>query len=636
MPIDDRTHDQLERRLADVDLAAYVAARRAVAPYHPSPVDWQDQVLYFLLLDRFSDGREGAPGRPPFAFAADAYRADRRGWLGAGDGWCGGTLAGLRGKLGYLQRLGVTTIWVSPVFKQTPTSGSYHGYAIQNFLDVDPHFGTRRDLKDLVDEAHRLGLYVILDVIINHTGDVFAYTADRPWALAWDGTRYPVRGFRDALGQPTLPLGDVSGEPGVWPDGAVWPAELQSAATFTRRGEIRNWDYDPEYLEGDFYSLKDIDHGFHLRDPDGARLTDHFERRPALDHLVEVLKFWITYADVDGFRIDTVKHLERGATRFLVVELKEYAATLGKENFFLLGEITGGRAQAFDTLEQTGLDAALGIDEVSDKLEFLAKGYRDPQEYFGLFRNSVLMNKGSHTWYGRHVVTMFDDHDKVGRAKVRFCGDRENDPASKDASYRALPVALALNLLTSGIPCLYYGSEQAFDGAQWRWEREADGHDDERCLRECMFGGAFGSQQSTGRHFFDESHPVYRLVATLAAERRGSLALRRGRQYLRDISDGGAPGTFGPPALIGGEIRSIVPWSRLFGGEEVVVAVNTDVRSRRAAWVTVDRIIHPPGSRLRCRYATDPADIGRGFLIEDRNGAATRLSLPPAGCAIFV
>ncbi len=647
-PFDDTTHDRIERAVADIDFPRIIAGRRAEGGYQPSPAAWEDQVLYFLLVDRFSDGRErgvldnnGTPSpggsTPAFEFERDAYRADRAAWRGAGGVWCGGTLAGLRGRLGYLRRLGITAVWISPVFKQVAFGASYHGYGVQNFLDVDPHLGTRRDLKDLVREAHRLGLYVILDVIINHTGDVFAYRPDRAHAPAWDGTPYPVAGFRDAAGRPSLPFSpiDPQAHPHAWPDGALWPAELQHPDTFTRKGEIRNWEFHPEYLEGDFFSLKDIDHGFHARAADGTPFVDHFVVRPALEHLIATLKFWIAYADVDGFRIDTVKHMERGATRHLVVELREFSQGLGKENFFLLGEVTGGRRTAFETLEQTGLDAALGIDEVSDKIEFLAKGYRDPQDYFRLFRNSVLLNKGSHVWYGKHVVTMFDDHDKVGRWKARFCGDPADDPTRKDRNYRALPVGMALNLLTMGIPCIYYGSEQAFDGAQLRREREADGHDDERFLRECLFGGPFGSLQSRDRHFFDEQHPVFRLVAEIARHRRDLLALRRGRQYLREISDSGGAGTFGLPRLVNGEIRSVVPWSRIFSRSEVLVAINTDVAAPRSAWVTVDSGIHTPGASLRCRFSTDATQVGATAAVEARNGAAARIDVPAAGCVIY-
>ena len=142
---------------------------------HPSPDDWSDQVLYFLLPDRFSDGKE--PSRPMYDRAnPDACRAkDRRAWMNAGNVFQGGTLRGAQGKLGYLKSLGVTALWIGPIWKQRADLQTYHGYGIQNFLDVDPRFGTRQDLRDLVDAAHEQGLLVLLDVIINHTGNNFYY-----------------------------------------------------------------------------------------------------------------------------------------------------------------------------------------------------------------------------------------------------------------------------------------------------------------------------------------------------------------------------------------------------------------------------------------------------------------------------
>src|SRR5262249_16699245 len=127
--------------------------------FTPSPAAWEDQVLYFLLLDRFSDGQEkggyrDGEGRPasdgvtPLYRPEDPGRVDYDTWFRAGGGWQGGTLRGLRSKLGYLRRLGITALWVSPVFRQVAFEPSYHGYGIQNFLDVDPHFGTREEFRD--------------------------------------------------------------------------------------------------------------------------------------------------------------------------------------------------------------------------------------------------------------------------------------------------------------------------------------------------------------------------------------------------------------------------------------------------------------------------------------------------------
>ncbi|MDD5411350.1 MAG: alpha-amylase family glycosyl hydrolase, partial [Methylobacter sp.] len=335
-----------------------------------------------------------------------------------------------------------------------------------------------------------------------------------------------------------------------------------------------------------------------------------------------IYKFWIAFANIDGYRIDTVKHMEPGATRYFTSVIQEYAQSLGKENFYLIGEITGGREYAFDLMETTGLNAALGIDDIPDRLDYLAKGYRDPQSYFGLFRNSELVNKSSHVWYGKHVVTLFDDHDQVrkGVNKARFCGDKQN------RGYDHLRAVLALNLTSMGIPCLFYGTEQAFDGAG----------DNDRYLRECMFGGDFGSLQSSHRHFFNEDHEIYRFIADILNIRKGHLALRRGRQYLREISASGDAGSFGYPHMIGGRILSVVPWSRIFSNQEMVLAINTDVDQSRTAWVTIDNNLHGDNSKfLTCSYSTDSAQIGSEIEVEARNGKAVRLTVPTGGFVIY-
>ena len=127
-------------------------------------------------------------------------------------------------------------------------------------------------------------------------------------------------------------------------------------------------------------------------------------------------------ADVDGFRVDTVKHMDDGASRLFTSAIHEFAETIGKENFYLIAEITGGRQRAIQTLETVGMNAALGINDIPDKVEYLVKGFRNPEDYFDLFRNSLLVKKESHVWFRDHVVTTFDDHDQVrkGNNKSRF------------------------------------------------------------------------------------------------------------------------------------------------------------------------------------------------------------------------
>jgi glycosidase len=659
----DEAHMKIERSLKDIDWSAITANRK----YYKSPAAWEDQVLYFLLLDRFSNGKEyggfadlnGAPvtgptdeRTTPLFQDVDAGQANRQTWWEAGKTWCGGNLVGLRDKLSYLKRMGVTAVWLSPVFKQVTNSKDYHGYGVQNFLDIDPHFGTREDLRDFVAAAHSLGIWVILDIILNHAGDVFAYEGNHRYYY-YQGQEWTVQGFRRQKDDPgTLLFGP---NPEAWPHGAIWPSEFQDPATWTHQGEIRDqgWDSFPEYLDGDFLSLKDIDHGPAPKDPaiawDFLRRIREFKPSSALVHLTEVYKFWIAYADIDGFRIDTVKHMEPGAVRFFTNVIHEFAQSLGKEDFYLIGEVTGGRANAVTTVDTTGINAALGINDMPDKLEFLVKGWRSPghpeteaqEGYFDLFRNSLQDNKNTHQWYIKHVVTMFDDHDQVGvKRKFRFCGGPGD-------SYRFLKAALGLNLTTTGIPCLYYGTEQAFNGADFRSRHEPDDYSDV-FLRECMFGGPFGSFQSTCRHFFNEDHEVYRFIQEVCELRRQHMALRRGRQYLREFSSSGEDDDFYYPQPIDviiwisnqpltvGELRWVVAWSRIFADQEYLCAINTDPNQPLTVWATIDKNLNPPGrSQKVCLMSTDSGQRNARAQVHAKNGSAIQITVPPAGFVVY-
>ncbi|WP_219816687.1 alpha-amylase family glycosyl hydrolase [Arthrobacter sp. ZGTC131] len=608
--------------------------------YHPSPRDWSDQVIYFLLVDRFSNGKENGykdvagnvvqgttqPFTPADTGNAVGNPADIQAWEAAGTQWLGGTLKGITSKLGYLKRLGVSTLWISPVLRQRKAVDDYHGYGIQNFLEVDPHFGTDQDFKDLVAAAHNAGLYVILDVILNHSADVFEYDTVDPaghsYRPPWSGVTYPVRGWRDPGGAATLPFPNPVNVADV--DSAVWPKELQSEDAFTRKGEIVNWnDRNLDAIEGDFNGLKDIHQGT-------GPLPDYVPSE-ALRTLAEAYEYWIAYADPDGFRVDTVKHMDHGATRFFASEVHEFAQSIGKDAFFLVGEIGGSRQDAITTRDQTGLDAALGLADVQRFMVDAAKGWGNPANYFELFRNSSEVVKPSHTWFRNHVVTGFDDHDLIRMGpnhKARFASDPEG---------RALELAvLAMNATTLGIPCIYYGSEQRFDGKfptpvnpQPQSNDKAD-----RYIRETMFGGGFGSFMSRNRHFFDETGQTYQELAKILAVRTGDLALRRGRQYMRQISEDG--GAFWYPDRIGeGRMTTIVAWSRILANREVVCAINTDVGASRTAWVTIDSRLHAVGSKFKYAYSTDQTKPGLEVAAEARNGRAISVTVPPAGFVIL-
>ncbi|HEX8252154.1 MAG TPA: alpha-amylase family glycosyl hydrolase, partial [Thermoanaerobaculia bacterium] len=478
----------------------------------PSPADWRDQTFYFLLPDRFSDGREST--RPLFD-RNDPQRfrtSDKRAWMHGGGVFQGGTLQGVRSKLPYLRDLGVTALWIGPVWRQRPDLETYHGYGIQNFLDVDRRFGTRQDLRDLVDDAHARQMYVMLDVIYNHSGNNFFYDRDGhpekelPYRPKSSG-RYEIRGWRDAAGNSTnrqlLNAGD-----------GVWPADFQDLDWYTRAGRIGRWDPeewenpahdDNEFRRGDFFDLKDFDH----------------TRGEALSALCKVYQYWIALSDCDAFRIDTVKHVSMEASRNFCGSIHEYAESIGKENFLLAGEVTGGARMQRDYLEVFGrnIDAVLDIGVPAAELTSMVKGFGTPEAFFGNFAGHDEI--GSHRETGRYHVSILDDHDMVGRAKARFA-------AGNTAATRDLQTAHAVGtqLTTLGMPCIYYGTEQSFDGSGARHDvtierpnewGEIPGED--RYLREAMFGATFGAFETSGCHFFDSAHPAYIRIAAIARVR---------------------------------------------------------------------------------------------------------------------
>lgn len=593
---------------------------------HPSPAHWRDQTLYFLLPDRFSDGRESE--RPPFDRAnPDAHRvADVGAWMEGGTRFQGGTIRGIIGQLDYLKGLGVTTLWIGPVWKQRADLHTYHGYGIQDFLEVDPRFGTRQDLRDLVDAAHERGLYVLLDIIFNHTGNNFFYERDgQPVdALPYQfEPPHPVFGWRGKDGQPVSEIADR--------DDGVWPVELQNLDLYTRAGSIGNWDVagwedplheDVEFRRGDFFDLKDVD----------------LDRSDAIEIMIAIYQYWIALSDCDGFRIDTVKHMPLEAVRRFCEGIREYAESIGKENFWLLGEVAGGDFMKRSYLEIFGrnLDAVLDFGVTPQLLKDIAKGLGDPKHYYSYYTPADIL--GSHRETGRFHVTILDDHDQVGApSKARFAAGSDHPLVAIQLAH-----AVGMQLCTLGIPCIYYGTEQAFNGSQADHDHgvQPDLAFADRYIRESMFGGTFGAFKTAGCHFFDPSHPTYLRIAAIARVRNRAdgigLALRRGREFAREISYDGAA-FFWPGA------GDVIAWSRILHRQAVICAFNTHGDQERQVVITVDAALHPPGQPLRVLYRSNWSDDQLRQPPEDETAAVeqvadrfgVRVTLPPAGMIIL-
>ncbi len=594
----------------------------------PSPVNWRDQILYQLLPDRFSDGRETQ--RPMFERnRPEQFRANNKAdWMAAGNKFNGGTLKGIASKLEYLQNLGVTTLWVNPPWKQRIDLQTYHGYGIQNFLDIDPRFGTRQDLRDLVDAAHDRGMYVILDVIYNHSGSNWFYQDEAdgspketmPYRFS---PPYSIHGWRSAQGS-SIP------EPVSIEDG-VFPEEFQNPDWYNRAGMITQWEAsgweDPmnplvEFRRGDFFELRDF----------------NLEREDVIAALAQSYQYWIALSDCDGFRVDAVKHVSPSASRQFCDAIHGYAQSIGKDNFLLVGELTDdSMVRGYLDIFGRKLDAVLDIVVAPNRLPAVVKGLAHPNDFFCLYDDKTLA--GSQRQLGIYHVSVLDDHDMSSRPrKERFAAHSDQMPYR----YEQVAHAVGIMLTIPGIPSIYYGTEQALDGSQDYHDYSLEPQHEyiDRYIRECMFGGKFGAFGTEGCHFFNPNHPTYLRIAAIARirNRQDSLGktLRRGHLYLRETSFCDRPFAI-PPA---GEV---IAWAQVLYTTEVFMALNTHSLGQRGAFVTVDRSLHSIGSTMAILYRSDWSDDqlrhppqAETLPVQEYQGrAAVRIDLPPSGMVIL-
>lgn len=582
---------------------------------YPSPQDWRDQVIYFLLPDRFSNGNESGPPLDRQNLAAARILSGGGAWSwqkwaeSGASRWQGGTIKGVTSKISYLKDLGATTIWLGPVFKQRRGLNTYHGYGIQDFLEIDPRFGTRQDLIDLVAAAHKEKMYLILDIIFNHTGCNWVYPGGHR-KVAYTTGNYPFGSWLDRANQQIPQI--------ATPEDGVWPAELQASNAYTRAGtgDLAKGDIDDPYAENkrtDFEDLRDLD----------------VTRNSVLEVLARCYKYWIAETDVDGFRIDTMKHVPLEQARNFCGAIKEYAETLGKPDFFLLAEAAGGSFVQDRYLDILGrnLNAALDIGEMRLTLNAIGKGFAHPSAYFGQF-DQWDDKMGSHRIFGSHHVSVTEDHDCVFGEKVRF---------STDCSLEHQVVAAAATQLFSlGIPCIYYGMEQGFSGpelSERKWlplnqDGSSTWKSSDRYLREAMFGPkhprrdcwnhaatctkcddcedtttpGFGPFGTSGAHCFDQKSATYVRMSALCKVRKEIFALRRGRQYLRKISMLSFGFDFHGP----GEIMA---WSRIFNTQEALCVVNQHGTQNRGARIMVDGALNPAGSKFIVKANTEEAAV---------------------------
>lgn len=456
---------------------------------------WQRQSIYQIITDRFFDG-DSSNNNADGNYDPTGHQ---------GTSVHGGDFKGVEEKLDYIKSLGATAIWISPVVLND--RGAFHGYAGMDFYKVDPHWGTMADLKHFVQAAHARGILVIDDVVVNHGGDLIdSGDAGYPNFKYPDG--YHLR-FRDPAKRYPPPFNLNATNPSL-------------TNLFHNHGFIQNYEDSTQVELGELSGLDDFD----------------TESPYVREQLTKIYEYWIEQAGFDGFRVDSAKHVEMSFWREWCPAIRAFAAARGKTNFFMFGEVLdgsdakcgsytgamgGGNFKLDSVLDYTlyfrinplFADTSAGTKQIVDHYQALRANY-DPTAQ-------------------NQLVTFLDNHDLP-----RFL-------SIKGATVDRLKVALVFLYTARGVPCLYYGTEQAFNGGKDPWDRED------------MFAGQFEWGPSRGDNF-NMTHPLFQLVAKLNNFRRLYPALEMGIQS-NLWSNANGPGLFA--------------YTRQLGTEEVFVVFNT-------------------------------------------------------------
>lgn len=522
----------------------HTSHRIAVAPTHPQPgltdedrelagdslrAGLTDERFYFVMADRFDNGDPsndtGGHEEPPGTAEprlVHGYDPEDKGFYHGGD------LAGILDRLDYIEDLGTTAIWLTPSFMNRPVQGSgadvsagYHGYWITDFTRIDPHLGTNEQLSQLIDEAHARGIKVFFDIITNHTADVIdyeegAYTyvpkSEVPYVDAagtvFDDSQYAAGDtFPELDPQTSFPYTPFFRTP---EDETVKvPAWLNDPTLYHNRG---NAAFDG--TEGDLYG-------------DFVGLDDLFTEQPAVrDGMIDIYQYWAGFG-VDGFRIDTVKHVNMEFWQKFAPEVLDAAHESGADDFFMFGEVYDANPAAMSRYTtEGGLQATIDFG-FQARAQGFATG-RPTTELRDLFAGDDHYTDPDSNAYS--LPTFLGNHD-MGRIGMFV---QDTGVAPDEQLSRSL-LAHDLMYLTRGQPVVYYGDEQGFTG---------DGGDKD--ARQDMFGSQvasyndddlIGTDATTAEESFDPEHPIYQRLGELSALRDEHPALADGAQIHRYAGD---------------------------------------------------------------------------------------------------
>jgi len=517
----------------------------------------EDEVVYFLLPDRFenadpSNDRGGLSG----GRSATGFDPTDKAFYHGGD------LKGLISRLDYIHGLGASAVWVAPIFRNKPVQwangtefAGYHGYWITDFTRVDPHFGTNEDFRSLVEALHARAMKLYLDIVVNHTADVISYR------------ECPVSScpYRSHAEFPYQRRGGLGGEPinsGFLGD----DAPHQTAENFARltrpdyaytpyvpRGEehlkVPDWLNDPIYYHnrgnssfsgesstfGDFFGLDDL-------------MT---ENPRVLRGFIDIYGAWIDEYGIDGFRIDTARHVNPEFWQAFVPAMLAHARARGIPNFHIFGEVSSESPDAAPLAVHTRVDKLPAVLDFAFAAAVRATvaGSQATEVLTRLFEGDALYEGGAAA--ARQLPTFISNHD-AGRFAYFVRAARPG--VSDEEVLRRVLLAHAMLFTLRGVPVVYYGDEQGFSGRGG----DQDARQDMFASRVASYNSEplLGTGSTTAQSSFNREQPLYRAIAALAALRRHESALRRGAQLVR--ADAGAPGLFAVSRLAPDSARELL------------------------------------------------------------------------------
>ena len=499
----------------------------------------QDEVIYFLLPDRFENGD---PSNDRGGLTSDRLKTGfdptSKAFFNGGD------LKGVMSRLGYIQGLGATAVWVAPVFKNKAVQGSpghesagYHGYWITDFTRVDPHFGTNADFKALVDAVHARGMKFYMDIVVNHTADVIQFQecagknecpyrsiADYPYQRRGGVTGKPINsGFSGEQDQSAANFAKLT-DPNYAYTVVVPPAE--------RNEKVPAWLNDPIYYHNRGNST--------FRDEsstmgDFSGLDDVFTENPrVISGMIDIYCGWITKYRVDGFRIDTAQHVNPEFWQKFVPAMLTCARKVGIPHFHIFGEV------AMDDVDPAHTAVNTRVDKLPSVLDFgFLWAVRDviakdgpTDELAKLFRSDALYEGGAAA--ALQLPTFVSNHDSPGHIAAAIQLARPN--AGENEVLKRDMLAQAMLLTLRGVPTIYYGDEQGFAG---KGGGDQNARQDMFPSRVASYneGKLLGTSATTAQSNFDPQHPLYREIAKLAHIRTSHRALTRGLQVIRYAQD---------------------------------------------------------------------------------------------------